>query len=506
MSIAETLPSKNELIELLEYLTPQERDELDWLLTTEEPVWRPFPGPQQRAYECAADVIGYGGAAGGGKTDLALGKAFTQFYKTIVYRREYPQFKDFIPRGDEIQDGRCKFVYGEKRYWQTSDGRRVEIGSVQYESDVQDYKGRPHDFVVIDEAADFTEYMFRFLTGWLRTDRPEIKPQVLLTFNPPSTPEGEWIIQYFAPWLDDGHANPAEPGEIRWFIRAKDDKDIEVSGPDPVEIDGETYTPQSRTFFRALVEDNPVYMATGYDKQLESLPEPLRSQLRWGDFTVSTDDDIWQVIPTAWILAAENRYLKGQRPAIKPRAVGVDPARGGGDLFAIAMLYETWFETIEHEGRAADDGAKGAKLVTDALGNDNPPVAVDVIGIGSSVYDHLKAMPGMNITPVNVGSGSSARDKTGRYAFFNLRSQIVWQFREALDPASGENIALPPNRKLRADLRSPHYSTTGGKIKVESKDDIKKRLGRSTDDGDAVLLAWYLAHAGGIRLPIILDW
>jgi len=68
-----------------------------------------------------------------------------------------------------------------------------------------------------------------------------------------------------------------------------------------------------------------------------------------------------------------------------------------------------------------------------------------------------------------------------------------WGLREALDPDYGIEIALPPDPALQADLTTPRYEVRPGeipKILVESKKDIKKRLGRSTDKGDAVVYAW----------------
>ena len=456
-------------------------------------IWQPFPNsPQELAYHSKADIIGYGGAAGGGKSDLALGLAFTKFYKSIIFRREHTQLKDLVMRGDVIQEGRCVFVSGEKKRWTTPDGRMIELGAAQYERDVAAYKGRPRDMLAIDEAADFTEYQVRFLSGWLRTDRPEIRPLLLLTFNPPTSPEGEWIIKFFAPWLDSSYmGKKAEPGELRWYIR-HDDKDREVESGEPVTIDDVTYTPQSRTFFSARVEDNPVYVKTGYAEQLESLPEPLRSQLRYGDFSVSVRDDIWQAIPTAWIIEAQNRWLQQEKPEVALRAVGVDPSRGGNDETTISKLYSTWFdEIIALQGVDVPDGVTGARYVTDAMGQEQAPIFVDVIGYGASVYDHLKVLPETDAYPVNVGEGSRETDKTGRYQFANLRAEVVWKFREALDPASGENVCLPPDSQLRTDLRAARYSIVGGKIKIELKDDIKKRIGRSPDRGEAVLLAWH---------------
>lgn len=57
------------------------------------------------------------------------------------------------------------------------------------------------------------------------------------------------------------------------------------------------------------------------------------------------------------------------------------------------------------------------------------------------------------------------------------------------DPTSGLDVALPPDRELKRELAAPRYEITSGKIKVESKEDIIKRVGKSPDKGDAVILA-----------------
>ena len=83
--------------------------------------------------------------------------------------------------------------------------------------------------------------------------------------------------------------------------------------------------------------------------------------------------------------------------------------------------------------------------------------------------------------------------------FTNKRSQAIWQFREALDPNQdgGSPIALPNDPALLADLTAPTFEVGPRGIKVETKEDVVKRLGRSTDRGDAVVMAWY---SGGRRL------
>jgi hypothetical protein len=464
-----------------------------------ETEWQPNPGPQTAAFHCEADELFYGGAAGGGKTDLLLGLAGTQHWRAIVFRRVFPNMRSIIERSREVynsqNESHSKDSYNESLHiWRLASGRIIEFAAIQYEQDKRNFQGRPHDLYGWDEITEFTESQFRFVNAWNRSTKPGQRCRVVATGNPPTSPEGEWVLRYWRPWLDSQHPNPAKPGELRWFA-VIEGRDIEVEDSTPFEHNGELIQPRSRTFIPARLDDNPQLRDTGYKSVLQSLPEPLRSQMLYGDFTATARDDAWQCIPTAWIIAAQNRWLTAERPALTLRAVGVDPSRGGDDETVIAKLYGTWFdELVKHPGKDVPDGSTGARYVTDAMGSENAPVYVDVIGYGASVYDHLKPLGGMAVTPVNVGVASRATDKTGRYGFANLRSETWWKLREALDPESGENIALPPDPQLRTDLRSSHYQIVGGKIKVESKEDVKKRIQRSTDRADAVILAWHGAN------------
>jgi len=93
---------------------------------------------------------------------------------------------------------------------------------------------------------------------------------------------------------------------------------------------------------------------------------------------------------------------------------------------------------------------------------------------------------------VEGGERTEARDRSGELGFANKRSAAWWAMRELLDPAADSVIALPPDDLLTGDLTAPHWRVmSGGHIQVEGKDEIRKRLGRSTDDGDAVVMAFW---------------
>ncbi len=474
---------------LLAYLTDEERAELDSLLTSDKTIWRPLPGPQTMAYESEADIIGYGGAAGGGKTDLACGKSLTQHRKIGIFRLNGTELTGVLDRITELLGGRNGYN-GKDNIWRTrrADGVQiqVEFGSFPNPDDEKKYQGRPHDLLVFDEAANMRESAVRFLLGWLRTTVPGQKCQALLTFNPPTTAEGRWIIQFFAPWLDKKHPNPAKPGELRWFATV-DGKDVEVDTGEPFEHNGELITPLSRTFIPSRISDNPYLMGTGYMAQLQSLPEPLRSQMLYGDFQAGMEDDPWQVIPTAWAEAAMARW---KRPDKLPPmdSLGVDVARGGKDNTILARRHGMWFdEPLAYPGTATPDGPTIAGLVVAAV-RDRAPIHIDVIGVGSSPYDFLNEM-GQQVLGVNVAEAALGMDKSGRLRFKNQRSELWWRMREALDPANNTGIALPPDQRLLADLCAPTWKLVGQTVAVASREEILEKIGRSPDYASAYCLA-----------------
>lgn len=448
------------------------------------PIWNPLPGPQIDAYNSQADVIGYGGAAGGGKTDLACGLALTKHKRIAIFRRESTQLTGIIDRLTEILG--CRDGYnGQEKIWRLKE-RQIELCSCQHSGDETKYQGRPKDLLVIDEAANFLESQVRFLMGWVRTTDPNQKCSTLMTFNPPTNADGRWIIAFFAPWLDKKHPNPAKPGEIRYFATV-DGQDIEVLTGEPFEHDGETIVPQSRTFIPSRIADNPYLMNTGYMSTLQALPEPLRSQMLNGDFSAGMEDDPWQVIPTGWVEAAMERWKKREKHG-EMDSLGVDVACGGQDETVITPRYGNYFCKQEiYPGLTTPDGPTTAGLAISHRRN-NAPVHIDVIGWGKSACDFLQQNDIQTI-PCNGAEGTKEVSKSGNLRFLNKRALWYWRLREALDPVSGDDIAIPDDPQLLADLTAPKWSITKGGIKIESKEDVSDRIGRSTDRGDSIVYA-----------------
>lgn len=492
-------PTPNELAELLPYLTQQERDELDRLLLQSQ-KWIPLPGPQSQAYECDADLILYGGAAGGGKSDLALGKALTKHRRSLILRREFPQLEGMVERSKEMFSAHGS--YNEKGWWRCNfekKSRFIRFGSVQHEKDLKKLQGRPHDLLVFDEAANFPAAFVQFLTTWIRTEHQDQKCQLLLCSNPPTDPEGDWLLEWFAPWLDPNHPNQAKPGELRWYIIVGDEH-IEVDSPAPVKRGEETYTPQSRTFIPARVTDNPYYAGTGYVAKLQALPEPLRSKMLKGDFAAGREDSAFQVIPSAWVKAAQERWKQREKPKTAMTAIGVDVARGGKDKTVATPRFDNYFDTpVCEPGQSTPNGQAVATLVMN-MRRDDATVNIDIGGVGTSPYDVLAEKIGMKAVAMNGAEGSDARDKSGQLAFVNARAEWYWKLREALDPVGGDELAIPPDPELLADLTTPRWKLTARGIQIEAKEEIIKRIKRSPDKGDSLVYAHAIKIAPGTGL------
>jgi hypothetical protein len=463
-------------------------------------LWVPQPGPQLAAYRSPADQLLYGGSAGGGKTALCIGLALTRHRRTLFIRREAIQLQAVIDEIASILESRDGYN-GQEKIWRLPELRRqIQFGGIPNLGDEKKFQGNPRDLLVVDEAANCLEDQVRFLLGWVRSTEPGQRCRAVFPSNPPTSAEGEWLIRWWAPWLDPKFPRPAGPGELRYvaMLASEDGRTREewVDGPDPFLHHGERITPISRTFIPSRVSDNRFLAGTGYVRVLQALPEPLRSQMLRGDFTAGQADDEWQVIPSAWIKAAQARWKPEKNPGAIT-SLGVDPSRGGDEMTVAPRRGWRFDELVLVPAAAAAHGGTAAKKVMDVAG-DVAPVHVDVIGIGASVFDHLEAFIGSRAVPVNFAEGTDEKDFSGKLGFANVRALSWWRMREALSPDRAAKVALPPDQRLFADLAAPRYRVTARGIQVEDKDQVRKRLGRSPDRGDAVVLA-------AIRTPILVD-
>lgn len=256
--------------------------------------------------------------------------------------------------------------------------------------------------------------------------------------------------------------------------------------------------------------------------EIESFPTDLREQARaefpskawqedalrdWGEQSslyrvrvlgefADSDDGL---VPLSWVSQSHLRWAawhdKGEPEVGGPRIISCDVARFGDDMTAIAIREADVIRKVQRYAKM--DTVQTTSLVEAELAFPASKSIVDVVGIGSGVVDLLRAHR-KPVVAFNGGASATRRDSTGSWGFTRRRSESWYNLRELLDPSRGATLALPDDEGLTADLTTPTYEPRlGAKIHVESKEDIKKRLGRSPDVGDAVAMAMWLNPSTG---------
>ena len=493
--------------------------------------WNPQPGPQTEAYFTPADETLYGGAVGGGKTDLLLGLATTQHLRSIIFRRQSTDLEKIWDRlTTKLLAGRVIKQNATTKKLKTNDGRFIELSHLEKPGSEKSHQGNDHDLYGFDEAAQLDEFKVAFVIQWLRSTVEGQRKRVVFATNPPipeykdgkivDTGTGAWLKEWFAPWLEETYQNPAQSGELRWcFMRQDGDRltTIWVEGPGVYNPETgervENYRKEdvekglyaqakSRTFIKALLQDNAFLKNTGYAQQLSGTPEPLKSLLLNGSFTVKGEDHPMQVIPTLWVLAAQQRWREkqasGEYKRYKQLVLSGDIAQGGMDTTVLASLLTGDFfeDLITQPGRMTPTGKEVAAMLLTTR-RDGAMIVLDGSGgWGGSARDKLQDDHKIDVEMCNAGAGSTMWVNNMLWKCLNIRSEMWWGFREALDPKSGYDIALPLSTRLFTQLTTPLFMLQKNVLQIESKDDIRRRLnGASTDDADAVIMAWFYRDA-----------
>lgn len=489
--------------------------------------WNPQPGPQTEAYYHEADETLYGGAAGGGKTDLLLGLALTRHERTLLFRRQSTDLETIWNRLVLLTQGRAIRADGQRKKMKLNDGRFIEFGHLEKPGSEKGWQGNPHDLYAFDEAAQLDEAKVKFVLQWKRSTTPGQRTRAVFATNPPipefdrsgkviDTGTGAWLKDWFAPWLEETFPDPAQPGELRWcFMVQEGDRNTTIwvegeGGYDPKTherldsytqedvLSGKVMVAFSRTFIKSLLKDNAFLRDTGYAATLSATPEPLRSLLLNGSFTVKGEDHPFQIIPTLDVLRAQDRYRdyvnSGRHKQLEQLVLFGDIAQGGMDMTVLASLLTDDFfeEPFTQAGRLTPTGKEVQAMVL-LKRRDNSLVGLDGTGgWGGSTRDLLEQNHKIIAEMLIASAKSTGWTADMRYKFGNQRAEMWWLFRTALDVKSGYEIKLPLSTRVLTQLTAPIFILKGNTIFVEDKDDLRKRLGSSTDEADAIIGAWFL--------------
>lgn len=174
------------------------------------------------------------------------------------------------------------------------------------------------------------------------------------------------------------------------------------------------------------------------------------------------------------------------------KVMAVDIADTGTNLSAACIRVGRLILPLLY--RASQNTMRTAGWIINVYNEHQPDyVIIDYTGIGAGVYSRLHEQ-GYPVYSFVASWGTKRRDRSKKLRFANLRSWCWWAMRENLmitgtDPLP---LMLPPDDRLIGDLTTPRwYERSNGTIQVESKDEISKRLNRSTDAGDAAVMTLY---------------
>lgn len=233
------------------------------------------------------------------------------------------------------------------------------------------------------------------------------------------------------------------------------------------------------------VEDSKSISLSDIQSERESgMSEDMIQQEFYSSFIASTENI---VIPYEFIQSSLTRDVSFSG---SPRFAGLDVARFGDDR--TAMIIRQGGE-IQHLGtwRGADTMSTAGRVIDAYNRRLFNVVAVDAIGIGAGVVDQLK-YAGVPTVAVNVAESPAQSER-----FQRLRDELWWAVREffmSRTCAISQGIRPQIKQQIIADIQDIHYDFTPiGKIKVEDKPTMKKRLGFSPDIGDALCLTFHPA-------------
>lgn len=197
---------------------------------------------------------------------------------------------------------------------------------------------------------------------------------------------------------------------------------------------------------------------------------------------ISPTESVDALIHMAWCTRAQSLHVTFAHDRLRKPALGVDVANSeNGDQGAIARGAGRICDSVS-AFPCPDANVLGTTVADEVKRDEIDPynVGIDVVGVGAGCYNEAKRL---DVFSQSLNGGASPFETADGEKFLNLRSQMYWQARVDLQ---GADVALPPDdEELVEDLITPTWKTRNGKIIIEPKEDIKKRLGRSTNKGDA---------------------
>ena len=293
--------------------------------------FRAQPGPQEAFLSSPADIVIYGGAAGGGKSYAVLLEALrntgVKGFGAVIFRRSMTSIE---AEGSILDTSKtiyplmgARLTNSPRPMWTFPNGSHITMAHLQYEDTVHKWHGTQIALLIFDELCEFTRSQFFYMLSRNRSTCG-VAPYVRATCNPDAD---SWVASFISWWIDPktGYPISERSGVIRYFLRVEDEI---VWGDSPEELaaanPGFTVDDvKSFTFIASTVHDNQELLRRNpqYLSNLKALPTLERERLLYGNWNIkaaaglffkrSQIGEILPVVPAdvvrwvrAWDLAA----------------------------------------------------------------------------------------------------------------------------------------------------------------------------------------------------------
>ena len=256
----------------------------------------PQPGPQT-AFMCSkADIVIYGGAAGGGKTYALLLEGLrhkdVKGFGGVIFRRNYNQI---TAEGglwdashkiyDQVPD--CYPGKTPKLHWTYPTGGRLNFAHIGCDDDLASWQGTEICYLGFDELTHFSRKQFLYMLSRNRSTCG-IKPYVRATCNPDAD---SWVASFIEWWIDQdtGYPIPERSGVVRYMCVLNNTIYFAPTAEELAEqYDVTVDDCKSVTFIASRLQDNMALMENdpGYLANLKALLEVDRERLLMGNWKI----------------------------------------------------------------------------------------------------------------------------------------------------------------------------------------------------------------------------
>lgn len=388
-------------------------------------ILRPQPGPQEAFAASPADIVIYGGSAGGGKSFALLLEPLRHianpYFRCAIFRRDYAQTmrpgglwdeacKIYIPCGADAIKGNAEFRFPS--------GAVISFCHLHLDSDIYTWQGSQVPLIEFDELTHFTAEQFWYMFSRNRSTSG-IRPYVRASCNPELD---SWVEHLLNWWINQDEASPdyglpipSRSGVLRWFIRIDDAFEWADSADDLKERFGASVTPKSLTFIPAKLTDNKILMDAdpGYMANLQSQTRVERARLLDGNWKAAPNPGDWFRKADFKLVAAPEagtEFVRGwDFAATEPSESNPNPDRSATVLMG---RQPSGRYVVAHARREAwKTGRVEALVRAYAVQNGhNVPIIipVDPGAAGVGVVDHyVSALAGYPVRPRPIRKGKT---------------------------------------------------------------------------------------------------